>query len=190
MFDLERFIADCRARLAEPSSEAAIRELVERAVTEPSEIERVLGTPREGGIVALHRSPELTVLNIAWTPGMAVFPHDHRTWAVIGLYGGCEDNTFYRRAPEGLAVAGGRQLRTGDAVVLGRNVIHAVANPLESFIGAIHVYGGDFFAIPRSEWCPDTGVERPFDVEHARRVFADANARWAQAAAISRRTSR
>jgi hypothetical protein len=44
--------------------------------------------------------------------------------------------------------------------------------------GAIHVYGGDFFAIPRSAWCPDTGVERPFDVEHARRVFAEANARW------------
>jgi predicted metal-dependent enzyme (double-stranded beta helix superfamily) len=178
MFDLDRFIADCRSLLTEPSSEAAIRELMERTVVEPSEIEQVLGTPREGGIATLHRSPELTILNIAWTPGMAVFPHDHRTWAVIGLYGGCEDNTFYRRSPDGLVAAGGKQLRTSDAILLGKNVIHAVANPLESFTGAIHVYGGDFFAIPRSEWCPDTGAERPFDVEHARRVFAEANARW------------
>jgi predicted metal-dependent enzyme (double-stranded beta helix superfamily) len=178
MFDLERFIADCRATLTTPSSEAAIRELVERAVADPADVERVLGTPRAGGIATLHRSPELTILNIAWVPGMAVFPHDHRTWAVIGLYGGVEDNTFYRRGPHGVVAANGQRLETGDAVVLGPHVIHAVANPLRTFTGAIHVYGGDFFAIPRSEWCPDTGVERPFDVEHARRVFAQANARW------------
>ena len=65
MFDLERFIADCRATLTTPSSEAAIRELVERAVADPADVERVLGTPRAGGIATLHRSPELTILNIA-----------------------------------------------------------------------------------------------------------------------------
>jgi hypothetical protein len=53
-----------------------------------------------------------------------------------------------------------------------------VANPLRVFTGAIHVYGGDFFGTPRSEWTPDTLQERPFDMERARRVYADANARW------------
>jgi hypothetical protein len=37
---------------------------------------------------------------------------------------------------------------------------------------------GDFFATPRSEWTPDTLEERPYDVEHTRRVFAEANERW------------
>jgi hypothetical protein len=44
---------------------------------------------------------------------------------------------------------------------------------------AIHVYGGDFFAPPRprSEWDPETLVERPWDIEHTRRLFSEAEAR-------------
>jgi predicted metal-dependent enzyme (double-stranded beta helix superfamily) len=131
-----------------------------------------------GAVSALHRSPELTILNVVWTPGMAIYPHDHRMWAVIGLYGGREDNTFYRRGPEGLVVAGAKELQSRDAALLGKNVIHAVANPLRVFTGAIHVYGGDFFGTPRSDWAPDTLEERPFDVERAMRTFAEANERW------------
>jgi hypothetical protein len=54
-----------------------------------------------------------------------------------------------------------------------------VANPLRKLTGAIHVYGGDFFAVPRSEWDAETLEERPFDIARARAVYADANARWA-----------
>ena len=75
-------------------------------------------------------------------------------------------------------VAGGKQLETSDAVVLGRQVVHAVTNPLRRFTGAIHVYGGDFFATPRSEWDPETRQERPYDVERARATFREANERW------------
>jgi predicted metal-dependent enzyme (double-stranded beta helix superfamily) len=50
---------------------------------------------------------------------MAAYPHDHRMWALIGLYAGREDNTFYRRSPEGLQVAGSKQLETGDTTLLG-----------------------------------------------------------------------
>jgi predicted metal-dependent enzyme (double-stranded beta helix superfamily) len=180
MFDLERFVADCRAALGEAAPGAAVREVVARAVAEPAGVERVLGTPARGGIYALHHSPELTIFNIVWTPGMAVQPHDHRMWAVIGLYGGREDNTFYRRSPAGLAVAGTRQLEGQDTVVLGRDVIHTVANPLRTFTGALHVYGGDFVTAPRSQWTPDTFEEQPFDLAQGRRVFAEANERWRQ----------
>lgn len=117
---------------------------------------------------------------MVWAPGMAIHPHEHGMWAVIGLYSGREDNTFYRRGPEGLVAAGGTQLVVTDAVLLGEAVIHAVANPLRAFSGAIHVYGGDFFGTPRREWTPDTLEERAFDVERARRVYAEANARWAR----------
>jgi predicted metal-dependent enzyme (double-stranded beta helix superfamily) len=178
MFDLDRFIAECRAALKEPTPEIAVKELVARAVAEPSDVERVLGTPTAGGAARLHHSPELTILNVIWTPEMAIYPHDHRMWAVIGLYGGREDNTFYRRGSQGLVEAGAKQLGVRDAAVLGRDVIHAVANPLRQFTGALHVYGGDFFTTPRSEWDPDTREERSYDVQRAMQVFADANARW------------
>jgi predicted metal-dependent enzyme (double-stranded beta helix superfamily) len=178
MFDLDAFVADCRAALRESTPEVAVKELVERAVAHPAEAERALGTPSAAGVRALHRSPELTILNVVWTPGMAIYPHDHRMWAVIGLYGGREDNTFYRRSPEGLVVAGGKALETRDTALLGKSVVHAVANPLRVFTGAIHVYGGDFFAMPRSEWTADTLEERPYDMERALRTFADANERW------------
>ena len=28
---------------------------------------------------------------------MTLFPHDHAMWAVIGIYGGREDNIFWKR---------------------------------------------------------------------------------------------
>jgi predicted metal-dependent enzyme (double-stranded beta helix superfamily) len=183
MFNLDHFVAECRAALTERSPETAIKELVARAVAAPREVEAALGTPREGGLVPLHRSPELTILNVVWTPGMAIYPHDHRMWVTIGLYGGREDNVFYRRSPEALVVAGARQIEAGESVVLGRAVIHSVANPLRAFTGAIHVYGGDFFATPRSEW-PSGREECAFDVERAKRVFADANERWRREARV------
>lgn len=186
MLDVDHFIADCHAALLKPSPQMVIRELVARAVTQASEVERALGTPRRGGLFPLLQSPELTILNVVWTPGMAIYPHDHRMWAVIGLYGGREDNTFYRRSPQGLVAAGVKQLLGTDTVLLGDAVIHAVANPLRAFTGAIHIYGGDLFGTPRSEWTPDTLAERPFDVARARRVYSEANERWTQEEEIAR----
>jgi len=178
MLNLDHFIADCRAALAERSPELAIREILERVVANPFDVEAALGTPRQAQITPLHHDRDLTILNIVWTPGMAVYPHDHRMWALIGLYGGREDNTFYRRSPEGLQVAGGKQLETGDATLLGPAIIHAVQNPLRIFSGAIHIYGGDFFSAPRSDWDPETLEERPYDIARARKVITDANERW------------
>jgi predicted metal-dependent enzyme (double-stranded beta helix superfamily) len=178
MLNLDRFITECRAALTQPTPELVIKEILERTVSSPSEVEAALGTPRQGSIATLHHDRDLTILNVVWTPGMAVYPHDHRMWALIGLYGGREDNTFYRRSPMGLQVAGGKQLETGNTALLGESVIHAVANPLRVFTGAIHIYGGDFFGTPRSEWDRETLQEQPFDVERARKLFADANERW------------
>ncbi|HEX9820248.1 MAG TPA: hypothetical protein VGD07_11645 [Methylomirabilota bacterium] len=178
MFDVDRFVADCRSAITEHAPEVAIKELLERALAHPAEVEAALGTPQEGRIATLHHSPELTILKVIWTPGLTVYPHDHRMWAIIGLYGGREDNTFYRRAPAGLTVAGDRRLGRGDVALLGRAVIHSVTNPLREFTGAIHIYGGDFFHTPRSDWDPETLQERPYDVERAKRLFTEANERW------------
>jgi predicted metal-dependent enzyme (double-stranded beta helix superfamily) len=180
MFDLDHFVGGCRAALGTSTPPMEIREVVTRAVTEASAVEASLGPPRRGGLFVLHRSPTLTILNVVWTPGMAIYPHEHRMWAVIGLYRGREDNTFYRRGARGLVAAGAKRLEPRDTVLLGEDVIHAVANPLRQFTAAIHIYGGDFFGRPRSEWSPDTLAERPFDADRARQVFAAANERWSR----------
>ena len=58
---------------------------------------------------------------------------------------------------------------------LGRDIIHSVTNPISRLTGAIHVYGGDFFAAERSEWDPESLREHPYDVKKALRLFEEAN---------------
>lgn len=177
MFSKERFIEDCRAALRETDAHAAIRELVERAVREPGEVLRALGEPERAGVNTLYRSDELTILSLCWGPGMVFKPHDHRMWAVIGIYSGREENTFFRRDGRGLKRHGARVLDEKDTIPLGETVIHAVTNPLEKVTAALHVYGGDFFAAPRSEWDPRTFEEMPYDIEGTLRAFEESNAR-------------
>jgi predicted metal-dependent enzyme (double-stranded beta helix superfamily) len=179
MFDLETFTASCRKALREKNSHATVREIVAEAVSQPQQVLRSLGEPKFSGIQSLYRSENLTILNVLWGPGMSLYPHDHRVWAVIGIYSGREDNTFYRRSESGLMVQGGKTLDLKETIPLGEAVIHSVTNPLDQITAAIHVYGGDFFAVPRSEWDPRTFEERPYNIEHAREVFERANKRLA-----------
>ena len=175
---IEDIIARCQAALGEPTPTLAVRDTLQELVSQPAALERALGTVAEGGITALHRSADLTILHVAWTPGMALNPHDHRMWAVIGLYGGQEDNAFYRRVDGGLERSGGREVPARDVLVLGDDAIHSVANPHREFALALHVYGGDFFAVQRSEWDFETYEERPRDLQRTARLFEEANARW------------
>jgi predicted metal-dependent enzyme (double-stranded beta helix superfamily) len=148
MFVEERFVENCRAALKGENPQAAIRELVAQAVSEPAHIVRALGEPQRAGVATIYRAPDLTILNLCWGPGMKFKPHDHRMWAVIGIYGGREQNTFYRRVVRGLEQHGTKELNAKDTTPLGASVIHAVTNPLDQITAAIHVYGGDFFATP------------------------------------------
>jgi predicted metal-dependent enzyme (double-stranded beta helix superfamily) len=177
MFSTEQLVRECRLALRDPEPAHAIRELVQRAIAAPAEVLRGLGAPERSGLFPVHQSPELTILNVVWAPGMSIYPHDHRMWAVIGVYGGTEDNVFYKRTPAGLARASAKRLETGSAALLGADTVHGVTNPLSSFTGAIQIYGGDFFGAARSEFDPETLEERPFDIEKARRAFHDANSK-------------
>ena len=183
MFDLDRLIADCRDAFAEDSSHKAVREIVARAVSDPAVVLIGLGEPRHAGVEPLYRSETLTILNVVWGPRMTVIPHNHLMWAVIGVYTGREDNIFWRRLPhaEGgrIEAAGAKSLGMRDAEPLGRDIIHTVTNPLPRLTGAIHVYGGDFYAVTRSEWDPETLTERRYDIERNRRLFEDANRAFA-----------
>lgn len=178
-FELDRFIADCRAARAADPTHRSVREIVARAVSEPASVLHGLGAPKRAEIQRLHCSDDLTILNVVWGPMMTLMPHNHEMWAVIGIYTGREDNIFWRRvpgAPDGkVEAAGAKALGEKDAEPLGRDVIHSVTNPIPRLTGAIHVYGGDFFGIARSEWDPEALTERPYDVAKLLRVFEDSN---------------
>jgi len=140
----------------------------------------------QAGLVLLHESPDITVLHGVWAPQMRLYPHNHNMSAVIGVYGGQEVNTFFRREQQGLAERGGREVREHEVVVLGSDVIHSVSNPLRAYTAALHVYTGDYLHTERSEWGPDTLEERPFDFDRARAAFAQADEAWARERAEQR----
>ena len=84
MFDLDRFKADCSAAVGETAAVQAVREIVGRAVADPGAVQKVIGEPRRAEVQILHRSADLTILNVVWGPRMTVLPHNHEMWAVIG----------------------------------------------------------------------------------------------------------
>jgi predicted metal-dependent enzyme (double-stranded beta helix superfamily) len=177
---VEEIVARCQAALVDHTPVLAVRDVLQELVSDPARLEQVFGPFETGGITTLHHAADLTVLHVAWTPGMALNPHEHRMWAAIGMYGGKEDNAFFRRARGGLEATGGRELRGGDVLVLGDDAIHSVANSGRDFAVALHVYGGDFYSVERSEWDPQTHEERPRDLEGTRRLFEEANERWSK----------
>ena len=177
MRDKESFIEACRTAMKEHDPQAAIQELVARTVSEPGRVITALGEPSRAGVNTLYRSQDLTILNLCWGPHLEFKPHDHRMWAVIGVYAGREQNFFYRRSGQSLTRHGMREMNARDTSALGADAIHAVTNPLDQVTAAIHVYGGDFFGTPRSEWDPKTFVEQPYDTAATLRIFEESNAR-------------
>ena len=179
MFDLDRFIEDCREAVREDPSHKAVREIVARAVSEPAEVLAGIGEPARAGVEKLYNGPDLTVLNVVWGPRMTIMPHNHLMWAVIGVYTGREDNIFWRRLRDAdggrIEAAAVKSIGQRDAEPLGRDIIHSVTNPVNRLTAAIHVYGGDFFAVSRSEWDPETLSEGAYDVDKAMRLFEESN---------------
>ena len=178
-FDLDRFVADCRAAMTE-RSRAAVREVVARAVADPTAVVAALGEPQGAGVNLLHRAPDLLILNLVWGPGQMTTPHNHHMWAVIGMYGGREDNIYWRKTggEPGLEAVNARSLGPSDCELLGPDLIHSVINPLNKLTGAIHVYGGDLLTIEREEWEPETLHLQRLDGRKAAQGFEEANRRW------------
>ena len=184
MFEVDKFVEDCRAAMKDTDSPKAVREVVAEAVSNPAQLVNVLGEPTLGAVKCLHRSDDLTIINPIWAPRMTIMPHNHNMSAVIGVYTGREDNIFWRRIkddPDGqIEAAGADSLGPGNAVLLGKNIIHSVTNPTGLFASAIHVYSGNFYEEHRSEWDPEDLTEKDYDIDKNMRLFEEANARLAQ----------
>ena len=178
-FSLDSFLSDIHAANADASPRHAVCEVVARAVAEPEAMAEAFGALTRGQSTVLHRSPDLLVLHIVWPPEISVAPHEHNLWAVMGIYRGIEDNTFFRRTEAGgIERRGTTRLEPGDTRIMGEDGIHAVDIPTLAPTGAIHVYGGDLITTARSEFDPATCEERPFDWKESERQFNEMNARW------------
>jgi predicted metal-dependent enzyme (double-stranded beta helix superfamily) len=150
-----------RAISDEDDAPAAVRELVAAAIVDGSSIDAAIGTEYKREADMLFSSANLTVQRILWPRGIVTPPHDHRIWAVVGVFAGEETNRLYERSPEGLKESGRQAVAQGDVIVLGADAIHSVENPRLGWTAAHHVYGDDISTVERSAWGPD-GREVPY----------------------------
>ena len=177
-FDPERFIDDVKRANRESESQRAVDELLLRTMSEPSSVLKGLGEPKEAGFDTLYHAEDLTILNVIWAPLMVLLPHNHNVWASIGMYTGREDNIMWEERGSVIEAVRAASLSEKEVFQLPHDAIHSVTNPIRRLTGAIHIYGGDFFAPGRSEWDPESLDERPFDIEAARATFREANERF------------
>jgi hypothetical protein len=99
-FTVDRFVSDIKQARKEGDGQAAIQQVLARAVSEPGAMLRELGEPAEGGITPLYTDDTLSVFNVVWTPLMVLAPHNHLMWVSIAIYTGREDNIVWRRDNE------------------------------------------------------------------------------------------
>ncbi len=169
--DITELIDACREAAGGDTPTRDVSELVAAFVHQPN-LPSLLGDGDRSTYEALYRGEDILVLHGVVPPTPApVAPHDHRMWAVIGVYQGLEHNELFVRAESGGLESVDRfTVGAGDVRTLDASTIHSVQARGDRYLGAIHVYGGDLFGTPRSTWRGD--VEYPMD-ESALPAFFD-----------------
>jgi predicted metal-dependent enzyme (double-stranded beta helix superfamily) len=169
MFDPETFVTACQAAANAEHPVSAVQEVVAAAIRDGSAIDAVLGTEIKREHDTFLSSQDLTVQRILWPGGSWSPPHDHRMWAVIGVYEGEELNRLYERACEGLQESRICAVSKKEVLALEADAIHSVENPHRELTAGLHVYGGDIVGIDRSAWTPH-GREVPFSENYSRQM--------------------
>lgn len=122
------------------------------------------------GINILHeeRDHSLLVEAIAWLPGRGVKPHDHQTWGVVVGLDGRETNVNWARRDDGtrpgyadIHAAHEVAVGPGDVIAFLPDDIHSVRNDGNTPTLSLHIYGKSLAHIERSEFDPETKVQRP-----------------------------
>ena len=169
MFDLQQFVEDCQSALDGPKPAKQVEALVREAISDPNAVREAFAeaksVERKGPITFAWRDASLSVADVTTPPGLRPPAHNHKMWAVIGVYDGQEHNRFYRYEDGELHEKGEQLLKEGDIAVLGPEAVHAIANPLPAVSSAIHVYGGDLVErSDRSMWNPHTDEREDYDI--------------------------
>ena len=175
MFNKETFIEQCKELALNDDGHKRIKDLLVDVLKDPDSIMTELGKPSKAGFDVLYSADNLSIINFTWAPGMELHAHNHNLWAVIGIYTGAEENTFYVKRDDTIVKQNSKDVTAGNVVMLGREVIHSVKNATKKFTGGIHIYGGDFINIKRSQWDNNSAKESAYDMQQTRQIFADAN---------------
>lgn len=159
---VQELIEASRDAVRFPDPVSVVMEVLGTFLRQP-DLEQQLGRPDRSSYTALYRGDDVLVLHAVVPPTPApVDPHDHRMWAVIGVYHGREDNQlFVRTDGDGLEPTERFSVTAGRVRALDASTIHSVQAAEGIYLGAVHVYGGDLFGTPRSTW--RNGIEQPND---------------------------
>lgn len=159
---LDDFVAACRQAARSPRPQSAAAAVVQAALADAPTWAalRVPGADHRG-VARLHRGDDVTVLHVELAPGFTSRIHNHGTWAVVGVLSGQEDNLLYRRQGEGVTAVGRQAVCAGSILRLGTDAIHAITNPLDRPLRALHVYGGDLESAWRHRWESEAGPAIP-----------------------------
>jgi predicted metal-dependent enzyme (double-stranded beta helix superfamily) len=167
---LVAIIERCKLALDTPDPQASVEEILLEAAGDPEIAAAIAKRTSFSSLadLAIHRSDSLTLLAGTLPPGFNAAPHNHNLWSVVSVCEGQEDNQFYQRDGDGLKQTGSVSVVAPGVLANAADVIHSICNPLEQPLVVLHAYGGDLFAVPRSNWDAETHEEIPFDWEKVR----------------------
>jgi len=167
-FDVQSFVAKCLAARTRHDAPEAIASLVREAIADPLAVTaavqaRQADDPAPPMADVFHTSDALTIYHVALPPYLFGVPHDHATWAVVGVYQGEEAYSTYRQTPAGLIRSRYEELRAPAVRILPPELIHDIENRTGRTAGSIHVYGNRHFEMPeRRLWRTPSSAPTPF----------------------------
>ena len=106
----------------------------------------------------------LALFSLVVPPGAMTPVHDHLAWGLVGIYGGNQDEEFYRPRDGRLELIRRRPLVPGDYYRLlpPENDIHRVRTTSEHTSVSIHLLTNDTGCVWRHAYDPASGAARPF----------------------------
>lgn len=178
-YTLEDYVADLRAITAETDNPQRIIERVRPLAQRMAECgdswlksEHYNYDEEQGvGLTVLHEEEDhtLAVFAVCWGPGRGVPPHNHGTWAVVAGVDGKETNRFWKRVDDGsksgyaeIVKAAEKVFDHADVLSLLPDAIHSVVNQTNRTTVSLHTYGKHINFTERSQFNPETNVEKPF----------------------------
>ena len=180
-YSVEDYVKDLRAIVAEESEESAVVErvkpLAQRLAARPDwgDSGEIRYNEEQGfGIRLLHQEEnhDLAVFLFSWLPDRGTLPHNHKTWAVVVGIDGEEEEVQFRRLDDGSTPGYAKLERTGDWTLTAGAVttclpedIHSVWNTGSQVSLSLHTYGRHINFTGRSEFDPESDLERPYVVQ-------------------------
>jgi predicted metal-dependent enzyme (double-stranded beta helix superfamily) len=169
-YDLDQFLADCRAALTRdpgPAGREEVRTRLEQLLQNPDFVRRYCGSDLPAGLTVLYEDPKLgfqVLAHVNEKPHTSP-PHDHgASWAIYGQATEYTDMTEWERSDGG---SGARaevkpvkryRLTPGHAGIYQDGAIHSIDYPAKSRF--VRVTGTNLDKIARSAFDLDTGAVR------------------------------